>query len=204
MPTIVPTDAQQGVTPGRIEAAEVVVTSDGALHYSIPIWVPPGRQGIQPSLSLTYHSRSSNGQIGVGWSLAGLSRITVGGRTVNEDGSVSHVQFDGRDPFYLDGERLVCVAGTHGENGAEYRTQRDTFCKIILRGVDVDATGAPIGARWFEAFCKDGRILTFGNIGRPNQRAMLDAQALKYVAAPWHPGGFSTPAAADRAALAAT
>ena len=45
------------------------VTATGAFTYSIPIEVPQGRAGMQPSLSLTYSSGAGNGWLGEGWSL---------------------------------------------------------------------------------------------------------------------------------------
>jgi len=42
----------------------------GAAKHSIPIDVPPGRNGIQPHLSLKYNSFWKNGWIGVGWRLS--------------------------------------------------------------------------------------------------------------------------------------
>lgn len=44
----------------------------GALNYSIPIVVPPGRNGMQPGLSLSYSSQDQNLQspFGYGWSVA--------------------------------------------------------------------------------------------------------------------------------------
>ncbi|GEM_PF-1026701 len=41
----------------------------GRATTSIPIAVPPGRKGMQPSLGLAYSSSSRNGEVGVGWSL---------------------------------------------------------------------------------------------------------------------------------------
>ncbi|HYA42692.1 MAG TPA: SpvB/TcaC N-terminal domain-containing protein, partial [Syntrophobacteraceae bacterium] len=41
----------------------------GAVTYKIPIQVPQGRGGIQPSINLYYNSFVGNGWIGVGWDL---------------------------------------------------------------------------------------------------------------------------------------
>jgi hypothetical protein len=41
----------------------------GSMSYSIPIDVPAGRKGLQPSLVLTYRNTNSNGWVGVGWDL---------------------------------------------------------------------------------------------------------------------------------------
>lgn len=41
----------------------------GTMSHAIPIEVPPGRQGMDPGLALTYRSTQSNGWVGVGWDL---------------------------------------------------------------------------------------------------------------------------------------
>lgn len=41
----------------------------GRASTGIPIAVPPGRKGVQPSFGLSYSSSSRNGWLGVGWSL---------------------------------------------------------------------------------------------------------------------------------------
>jgi RHS repeat-associated protein len=48
-----------------------VSTQTGALQYSFPIAVPPGRHGMQPHLSLDYSSQAPiYGSVAAGWSLA--------------------------------------------------------------------------------------------------------------------------------------
>ncbi len=80
------------------------VSLDGAAQISIPLWVPPGRRGLQPSLALSYSSRAGNGPLGAGWSLSGVSAITACRRTPSADGA-----YGGRYPdrLCLDGQRLV-------------------------------------------------------------------------------------------------
>ncbi len=45
--TIVPTDSQEGVSPGTA-ADQFAVSADGAATYSYPIWTPKGRRNIEP------------------------------------------------------------------------------------------------------------------------------------------------------------
>src|SRR5262249_12611038 len=81
---LVPTETERNVAAGTTQG-NFRVTSDGAGSYSIPLWVSPGRAGIQPELTLEYNSRSGNGPLGVGWALQGLSQITRCRRTFPQD-----------------------------------------------------------------------------------------------------------------------
>lgn len=53
----------------------------GAADYSIPIKVPPGRNGLAPNLTLRYNSLQGNGWIGMGWdiNIASIQRSTKHG-----------------------------------------------------------------------------------------------------------------------------
>jgi len=51
--------------------APVPDKASGALTQRIPIEIPPGRNGLQPDVSLTYNNQSaSDGIVGYGWSLS--------------------------------------------------------------------------------------------------------------------------------------
>jgi hypothetical protein len=71
--TIIPTENQDGLATGET-AGFFDVTPDGAATYRIPLWVPPGRNGMQPELALRYDSRAGYGLMGVGWRLDGLQK----------------------------------------------------------------------------------------------------------------------------------
>ena len=47
-----------------------VSNQEGTANLSYPIWTPKGRNGMQPSLVLTYSSGGGNGWLGVGWDLS--------------------------------------------------------------------------------------------------------------------------------------
>src|SRR5258705_8839369 len=56
-------------------AGEFGVSISGAAQYSIPLWTPPGVNGLPPSLALVYSSRGSDRYLGNGWALTGFSSI---------------------------------------------------------------------------------------------------------------------------------
>lgn len=97
-------DPDGGTLPG-----ELGVSNGGAATYSIPLVVPPGSAGLQPSLSLNYSGSTQNGLLGVGWSIGGLSSITRCAKTIAQDGVNDRVSFTTSDRLCLDGQRLVLV-----------------------------------------------------------------------------------------------
>ncbi len=141
--------------PG-VTAGEFSVDASGGANYSIPIAVPPGTSGMQPSLSLSYSSRSGNGMLGVGFTLGGLSVMTRCPANKVIDGFIDGVDFDDNDRFCIDGQRLIAVTGTYGSNGTEYRTELDGFTKVLSYGT----TGN--GPQKFLAYTKSGQILEYG------------------------------------------
>ena len=118
---------------------------DGSANYSIPIDIPKGTSGMEPSISIGYNSNGGNGALGVGFDLSGFQRITRGGtsRAKEGDKGVDPVDFDENDRFFFDGELLIAVkneAGTallasdYGKHGTEYRTENDSFARVYSWG----------------------------------------------------------------------
>src|SRR3712207_3115197 len=59
----------------------------GTGTFTVPISLPPGRNGFQPELSLVYSSGNGNGLFGLGWELSipGVSRKTSKGVPLYDD-----------------------------------------------------------------------------------------------------------------------
>lgn len=127
------------------------VTSSGEFTYRIPLEVPAGRAGMQPELALTYGSRRGNGLLGVGFAIEGLSEIRRCGKTLATEGTASGVDFDDTDRFCLDGQKLVAVNGVYGADTTEYRTERESFARIVSNGV----AGGPVS---FDVWTRDGHV----------------------------------------------
>ena len=123
-------------------------TNTGALVYSYPIVVPPGRNGLQPGLSLTYNNQSSNNfnHFGIGWSL-----------------NIPYIQRDGKrgtDVLYennyftsaLSGELspIDLTDGSHGLYGA--RVEDGQFLKYEYLATDNS----------WQVTDKQGTVYTFG------------------------------------------
>jgi len=173
------TGAKAGYLPGSS-----TVSPTGAFAYSIPLDVPAGRNGMQPSLSLVYSSAAHDGPLGLGWSLAGMpTPITRCGKTLRKDGETTGVEYDESDRYCLDGQELIGVnldaSHAYGGNATEYRTEDDEFARIISTIARPD-DGAPpataeIGPDTFVAFTKDGHIRTyqFRNATRTADRVKL-------------------------------
>src|SRR5512145_3446160 len=98
----------------------------GTGNFTVPLALPPGRNGLQPQLALVYSTGNGNGPFGLGWGLnvPGVSRKTSRGipRYVDE-----------RDTFLLSGaEDLVPVAETAGTTRYRPRTE-GLFARIEHR-----------------------------------------------------------------------
>ncbi|MCW5620593.1 MAG: VCBS repeat-containing protein [Burkholderiales bacterium] len=138
-------------TPGEFE-----VTESGSASYTIPIQVTPGTGGMQPKLAISYDSRGSNGLLGAGWSLSGFSGISRCSRTIAQDGAWGGVNYSADDRYCLDGNRLIATSGNYGADGTQYRTESESFAKIVSYG------SAGTGPERFRVWSKDGLVHEYG------------------------------------------
>lgn len=131
------------------------VSENGGATASIDINVPKGTF-VQPKLTLSYNSQNGNGLQGLGVNLSGVFQaITRIPSTKAQDGASSGVKLDASDRYALNGERLIVIKGIYGADGSEYRTEQNTFIKIIAYG----STG--FGVDKFKVWTKDGLVLDF-------------------------------------------
>ncbi|KZN52837.1 hypothetical protein N474_22445 [Pseudoalteromonas luteoviolacea CPMOR-2] len=158
------------VTLDRPEQSKLVgslslqtTVSGGKAQVAIPITIPKGRKGIQPDVSLNYSSSSAHSLLGVGWYLQTGAQITRCEASFLQDSAVNKVSFTTSDKLCLNGEKLILVSGEYGRENSEYRTARDRFEKIELKGGDsVDVLS------YFVSRSKQG-LMTYFGLGRNSQ-----------------------------------
>ena len=84
----------------------------GTGNFSVPISLPPGRNGFQPDLSLGYSTGQGNGPFGLGWNLGipGVSRKTSDGLPQYRDQSLNPEEWD---TFILSGAEDEEIGRAH-------------------------------------------------------------------------------------------
>lgn len=148
-------------------AGSASVGHDGVFHYSMPIPIPPGRAGMQPSVSLAYSSTPSDSALGTGFQLAGLSGIARCGQSVAIDGQTVGVHLNDEDRLCLDGGRLIVPGTTPGGQpptpymtAPVYRTEVETWQRV--EAVSVPSATSISGPEGFRVRMPDGRIREYG------------------------------------------
>ncbi len=165
----------QSLESGGAEIAETIgqlnVSPTGGTTYTIPIALPPGINGVRPTLTLAYNSHGGNGLAGWGWNVSGVSAITRVAATLFHDGRVGKVNFttgNNGDRFALDGQRLLLKSGTYGAGSAVYETE--TYSNLKITAYGVSPFGAPYGPAYFRVDFPDGSHAVFGNSATSHSR----------------------------------
>lgn len=142
----------------------------GTGNFSVPIAVPPGRNGLQPSLTLGYSTGSGNGPFGLGWnmSLPGVARKTNLGIPRYDDTKDVFVLSGAEDLIPVDrGQEAVTGQPTHSWMRYQPRTE-GLFARIVHHKWSD-------GRDYWEVRTKDGMVTWYGN---PN--AIGDANTTLY------------------------
>jgi Salmonella virulence plasmid 65kDa B protein/FG-GAP-like repeat/Insecticide toxin TcdB middle/N-terminal region len=138
-------------------AATFGVSDTGKATYRIPIDSPPGREGVEPHLALTYGGTQHNGVLGVGWYLEGLSSISRCSHRFAEEGYTAPPGDATSDRFCLDGTHLVAFdEDAYGEDGTTYSPEFDAKTRAISYG---NSGGGPAT---FKVWHENGLIYTYG------------------------------------------
>lgn len=188
-------DATVGLTPGVFR-----VNESGAATYNIPLSVAAGRAGVQPELALAYSSHNRRGgNLGVGWSLSGLSAISRCPQNEFYDGANPRLglHFDEDDRLCLDGERLIRVSGSHLSGGAKYRKAKDDHSVITAFGGN-----STKGPDYFKVENKAGETRYYGKVSGLNLKK-VGGYSIDSSDAFVEPGGFASGSVAQTYALKA-
>jgi hypothetical protein len=151
------------------------VSQTGAATYTIPIWAPPGPQGLQPHIALTYNSQRGNGYVGVGWSVSGLSSIYRCNLTYAQDAAPAPVALVTGDGYCMDRQRLRLTGGTYGAAGSTYQTEVANFVNVTAYG------SAGNGPAYWIAQDRNGRTYSFGNGGSSQVLANGSSTAVSWM-----------------------
>ncbi len=138
----------------------------GTGNFTVPIALPPGRNGFQPELNLVYSTGNGNGVFGLGWGLTipGVSRKTSKGIPRYDDA---------QDVFILSGaEDLVPVEKEQqaSEGETRYRTRYRPRTEGLFARIDrhriIHKQSGLINDYW-EVRSKDGLVSFYGTPHRP-------------------------------------
>ena len=141
--------------------------SGGAFSYSVPIVIAPGRNGIQPSISLNYSSQSGQGIAGLGWNLSAHSSISRCGEIYDIDKSAKAATFSNTDKLCYNGSRLISVdklgeavpeQSDYGLSSTYYKTERNGSAFIQQLGGGINSANS-----YFVVTETDGSTHILGN-----------------------------------------
>ncbi|HEX7567754.1 MAG TPA: SpvB/TcaC N-terminal domain-containing protein, partial [Anaerolineaceae bacterium] len=138
----------------------------GTGNFTVPIALPPGRNGFQPQLNLVYSTGNGNGFFGLGWSLGipGVSRKTSRGIPRYHD----YDQTEESDIFILSGAEDLVPVENPTSGVTRYRPRTEGLFALI------DHHHSSIEDYW-QVCSKDGLISVYGT---PDRRGDQDPAAI--------------------------
>lgn len=170
LPSVALAAPTNGFTPGTLG-----VGPTGSAQVHVPIEVAPGLNGLQPALSIDYNSHGSgNGPLGIGFRLAGASRIHRCPKTIADYGERTTTGHPHDERLCLDGQALFPEGGARNDNvsywySGFYRTAEDTNVRVQRKGGDCQH-----GTCYFEVHQPNGSIVRYGRNGSDGLLTMVD------------------------------
>jgi RHS repeat-associated protein len=148
------------------------VSLSGAATYGVSIAMPPGTNGMIPSVGLSYTSQGGNGIMGIGWGVAAVSSISRGSKSFLLDNAIGAPNLTATDVLLLDGNRLIATENPGGSDF--YLTKSESFSRILPQTPLVN--GAPT---WFKVEAKDGTVYEYG---RTSDSRFMSEDGTKIIA----------------------
>lgn len=159
------------VTGDMTAASLKAAGRSGSFSHTVPIVVPPGRNGMQPTLGLHYSTENPNyGELARGWRLAGFPEIRLDTRTGASDTNSGYVS------DLAGGARLYAVNVPKANDVEQvYRAELDNSFALYER------MKSSAAYEWRVRF-PNGRVLTFGQRGVTESQPTPAARPVDLVA----------------------
>lgn len=134
----------------------------GAARYSIPIWVPQGRTGMQPDINLSYSSGTMNGLlgdvqaswVGMGWNIDAIEIV----RKITTDSK----GYGYKNQFVLTLNGTVFDLIRDENNPARYYVKKDGFLYIVRHNISEAVKAPNTTGEWWEVVTTDGMRYRLG------------------------------------------
>ena len=146
-----------------------ISTFSGAATYGYSFDVPPGRAGLQPSLSIGYSSRNSDafnhthssGDIAEGWNLAGIPSITR--RDTQKCDYDGRIRVQNVFILSLNGQSYDLFPVIPANDYGEYQAEGNPSIKIIRHNdKNNDGSSHNITSEYWHVYTPDGTAYSFG------------------------------------------
>ncbi|MGE3673873.1 MAG: FG-GAP-like repeat-containing protein, partial [Polyangiaceae bacterium] len=161
--TRTPTASTPAAANPSTEAGDSV-SSDGEAKFNYPLSLPPGRNGMQPSVSLQYSSRNpTRGGIAAGW--------TLPVDTISLDTSVGRAQ---GEQFSVNGRRLIPVVEPAKPSARSFRAEGDG------EYVRYEYVNDGSEAGYWIARHTSGRVVYYGTLGNRDERVQGSVGDTRY------------------------
>ena len=154
----------------------------GSSSYSLPIWTPPGRNGMAPSLALSYSSSTVDGVlgdvqapwVGMGWNIDTVEiarKITNGGCSPCGSGSYG---YENKFLLLFNGTGYELIAD--GTTPGRYHTKSESFLYIQLHNPSLgnnSPAASNAASEWWEVVERDGARWRLGWNSNAEQLAAM-------------------------------